>query len=53
MTEFIFFLIGTMLGGLCGVIFMCLFQINNIRKYSNHREEYDNEKKKYSEDNQI
>lgn len=53
MTEFIFFLIGTIIGSLCGVVSMCLFQINNIRKYSNHREEYDNEKKKYSEDNQI
>ena len=53
MTEFIFFIIGTMLGGLCGVTFMCLFQINNINKYHSHREEYDNEKKKHSEDNQI
>ena len=53
MREFIFFIIGTMLGGLCGVTMMCLFQINNINKYHSHREENVNEKKKHSEDSQI
>ena len=39
MTEFIFLMIGFMLGGLAGVTMMCLFQINNINKYHSHREE--------------
>ena len=47
MTEFIFFMIGIMLGGLAGVTTMCLFQINNINKYNSHREENENEKENY------
>ena len=42
MTEFIFLTIGFMLGGLAGVTTMCLFQINNINKHHNHREEDNN-----------
>lgn len=30
MSEFLFFLIGTMLGGLAGVVCMCLMQINRL-----------------------
>ena len=32
MYEFLFFIIGTLIGGLFGVAFMCLFQINKQRK---------------------
>ena len=42
MTEFIFLMIGFMLCGLAGVTTMCLFQINNINKHHNHREEDNN-----------
>ena len=30
MNEFLFFFIGLLLGGLFGVTFMCLFQINRL-----------------------
>lgn len=39
MTEFIFFMIGLMIGGLFGVTMMCCFQINRMNKYHSHREE--------------
>ena len=42
MIEFIFFIIGTMLGGIIGVVIMCLMQINRLAE----REEVDNAKKK-------
>lgn len=33
MSEFLFFLIGTMLGGVFGVVMMCLMQINRLSKW--------------------
>lgn len=42
MSELLFFIIGTMLGGLVGVVVMCLLQINRLSK----REEVDNAKAK-------
>ncbi|HDN2513867.1 TPA: DUF3789 domain-containing protein [Clostridioides difficile] len=42
MSEFLFFIIGTMLGGLVGVVLMCFLQINRLSK----REEVGNEKTK-------
>ena len=42
MTEFIFLMIGFMLGGLAVATTMCLFQINNINKHHSHREEDNN-----------
>lgn len=48
MSEFIFFTIGTLIGGLIGVTTMCLFQINNLNKY--YRRENENAKEKHSED---
>ena len=30
MSEFLFFVIGTMLGGMVGVVLMCLMQINRL-----------------------
>lgn len=42
MSEFLFFLIGTMLGSLIGVVIMCLLQINRLSK----REEVENAKTK-------
>lgn len=30
MSEFLFFIIGTMLGGVVGVVMMCLVQINRL-----------------------
>ena len=42
MTEFIFLMIGFMLGGVAGVTTMCLFQINDINKHHSHREEDNN-----------
>lgn len=30
MVELLFFLIGTMLGGLCGVVVLCLVQVNRL-----------------------
>lgn len=32
MSEFLFFTIGTMLGGLVGVVLMCCLQINRLSK---------------------
>lgn len=43
MSEFLFFLIGTMLGSIVGVVAMCLMQINRI---SNREEEMNEEKKR-------
>ncbi len=42
MSEFLFFVIGTMLGGVIGVVLMCLLQINRLSK----REEVENAKTK-------
>ena len=42
MNELLFFIIGTMLGGLVGVVLMCLLQINKLSK----REEVENAKTK-------
>lgn len=41
----LFFVIGSTLGSLCGVVFMCLMQINRI----NHREDEGNAEKKRSD----
>jgi len=43
MSEFLFFVIGTMLGSMVGVVLMCLMQINRL---SNREEEVDEEKKR-------
>ena len=40
MSELLFFIIGTMLGGLVGIVVMCLLQINRLTK----REGVDNAK---------
>ncbi|MFR4881932.1 MAG: DUF3789 domain-containing protein [Coprococcus sp.] len=42
MSEFLFFIIGTMLGGLFGVVCICCLQINRLSE----RKEEDNAKKK-------
>ena len=42
MSEFLFFIIGTMLGGLFGVVCMCCLQINRLSE----RKEVANAKKK-------
>ena len=42
MSEFLFFLIGTMLGSVIGVVFMCLLQINML---SERKEDADAKKK--------
>ena len=42
MSEFLFFLIGTMLGSVIGVVIMCLLQINRLSE----REEVKNAKTK-------
>lgn len=42
MSEFLFFLIGTMLGSIIGVVFMCLLQINRL---SERKEDCDAKKK--------
>ena len=42
MSEFLFFIIGTMLGGLFGVACMCRLQISRLSE----RKEVDNAKKK-------
>ena len=42
MSEFIFFIIGIMLGGLTGVVIMCCLQINRLSE----REEVKNAKTK-------
>lgn len=46
MTEFIFFIVGLMLGGCIGVTFMCYLQINRLYKTDSMKKEVtDNEKK--------
>lgn len=42
MSEFLFFLIGTMLGSVIGVVTMCLLQINRL---SERRDDTDVKKK--------
>ena len=42
MSEFLFFVIGTMLGSIIGVVLMCLMQINRLSK----KEGLENEKAK-------
>ena len=51
MHEFLFFMIGFLLGGIIGVTIMCLMQINRIHGGSNARkedEELGNEQSKNS-----
>lgn len=43
MSEFLFFIIGTMLGSMIGVVLMCLLQINRL---SSREEEMNEEKKR-------
>ena len=48
MHEFLFFMIGLLLGGIISVTIMYLMQINRIRSYSNDRkEDSENEQTKY------
>lgn len=48
MHEFLFFIIGTLLGGIIGVVTMSLVQINRINHSQNvQREEDEIEKTKY------
>lgn len=48
MYEFLFFMIGLLLGGIISVTIMYLMQINRIRSYSNDRkEDSENEQTKY------
>lgn len=42
MSEFLFFVIGTMLGSVIGVVLMCLMQINRL---SERKEDADAKKK--------
>lgn len=39
MSEFIFFIIGFLIGGLAGIILMCLLQINRINDDRDKNEE--------------
>lgn len=41
MHEFLFFMIGLLLGGVIGVMVMCLAQINRIRPTPNAQKEND------------
>ncbi|HHZ05858.1 MAG TPA: DUF3789 domain-containing protein [Clostridiales bacterium] len=41
MHELIFFLIGLLLGGIIGIIVMCLMQINNLHDSNSHRKDDD------------
>lgn len=41
MHEFLFFMIGFLLGGIAGISTMCLVQINRIRNNQNSRKEED------------
>lgn len=43
MSEFLFFVIGTMLGGMVGVVLMCLMQINRL---SERKEDADAKKER-------
>ena len=43
MREFLFFVIGTMLGGMVGVVLMCLMQINRL---SERKEDADAKKER-------
>ena len=45
MSEFLFFIIGIMLGGLVGVVVMCCLQIHRLSE----KEDEDNAKKKCSD----
>ncbi|MFR4023648.1 MAG: DUF3789 domain-containing protein [[Eubacterium] siraeum] len=45
MTEFIFFIVGLLLGGCIGVVFMCCLQINRLYKTDSMKKEVEaNEK---------
>ena len=39
MTEFIFFIVGLLLGGCIGVVFMCCLQINRLYKTDSMKKE--------------
>lgn len=46
MTQFIFFLIGLLLGGIIGVTMMCLVQINQLNHITTNTKEVDTNEKK-------
>lgn len=37
MSELLFFIIGILIGGLFGVVAMCLLQVNNLRREEDNR----------------
>lgn len=37
MSELLFFIIGLLIGGLCGITAMCLLQINRLRREEDGR----------------
>lgn len=41
MLDFIIFLIGLLLGGIIGIIVMCLMQINHLYESNSHRKDDD------------
>ena len=48
MTEFIFFIVGLLLGGCIGVVFMCCLQINRLSKHEYTKKESEANEKKNS-----
>lgn len=44
MSEFLFFIIGTLFGSITGIICMCLVQINRISRFPKRGEENGKEK---------
>lgn len=47
MTEFIFFLVGLLLGSCIGITIMCCLQINRLYKSNSSTKEVDVNEKKY------
>lgn len=47
MTEFIFFLVGLLLGSCIGITIMCCLQINRLYKSNSYTKEVEANEKKY------
>ena len=46
MSELLFFVLGTVIGSLSGIVMMCMFQVNKISEYENRISELLNNEEK-------
>lgn len=46
MSELLFFVLGLVIGGLTGVVMMCMLQVNRINEYENKIKTFENKEER-------